>query len=139
MKNSLRIVALLALVGTLALGATQFTTLLNLKVTGKTLLGSTNESNAIARSVVADIDYDFASATIVCNDSASVTATGVKIGDPCFVGIGPRDGGTAIVTANSVFMGIATADNTVVVRHCPVGTAANPVDAGYVVRCVSSQ
>ena len=100
---------------------------------------ATSNANRITTTVTADIDYDFASATIVCNDSWNGTATGVKKGDPCFVGIGPRDGGSAIVTANSVFMAIATADDTVVVRHCPVGTAANPADAGDVVRCISNQ
>jgi hypothetical protein len=99
------------------------------------LLGNNTDSNAIANSIVADVDYDFANTTIQCNDSWSVTATGVNVGDPCFVGIGPRDGGSAIVAANSSFMGIATAADTVVVRHCPAGTAINPADAGYVVRC----
>jgi hypothetical protein len=96
--------------------------------------------NRITNVITADVDHDFAASTIVCTDSTpATTATGVKKGDPCFVGIGPRDGGIAIVTANSVFQAIATADDAVVVRHCAVGTAANPADAGYVVRCISSQ
>lgn len=112
--------------------------ILNLYVLNKLLVGTPTEANAIGNSIVADIDYDFASSTIVCTDSTPKTATGVNKGDPCFVGIGPRDGGTAIDTANSVFLGIATADDTVLVRHCAVGTAANPADAGYTVRCFSS-
>lgn len=132
------IILAVALSSTLAFAAFAPTRILNLYVLNKLLVGNGTESNAIAQSVVADVDYDFANTTIQCNDSWSVTATGVNIGDPCFVGIGPRDGGSAIVTANSVFMAIATANDTVVVRHCPVGTAANPADAGYVVRCMSS-
>lgn len=126
------------LFATVALGAFAPTRILNLYVLNKLLVGNATESNAIAQSVVADVDYDFASGTIICTDSWAVTATGVNKGDPCFVGIGPRDGGTAIVTGNSVFQAIATADNEVKVRHCPVGTAADPADAGYVVRCLSS-
>lgn len=92
----------------------------------------------ITKSLTVDVDYDFASSTIVCSDTPAATATGVKKGDPCFVGIGPRDGGTQIVTANSVFTCFSDADNTVKLRHCAVGTAANPDDAGYVLRTFSS-
>lgn len=128
----------LALVATVAFGAVAYTRILNLYVTSKLLVGTATESNAIDKAIVADVDYDFASATIVCNDTPAVTATGVKKGDPCFVGIGPRDGGTQIVTANSVFTAYSDADDSVKLRHCAVGTAANPADAGYVVRCISS-
>lgn len=106
---------------------------------GPTASVATAAANRLTTTVTADIDYDFASSTIVCTDTPAHTTTGVKKGDPCFVGVGPRDGGTAIVTDNSVFMAIATADNAVKLRHCAVGTAANPVDAGYVVRCFSNQ
>ncbi|HEY1087543.1 MAG TPA: hypothetical protein VGE37_07610 [Archangium sp.] len=106
---------------------------------GPTATVATAAKNKITTTVTADVDYDFPNTTIVCNNSWNVTATGVKKGDPCMVGVGPRDGGTAIVAANSNFLPIATADDTVVVRHCPAGTAIDPADAGYVVRCFSSQ
>lgn len=135
--KKLAILAIVAL-GLSAIGATQYTKLLNLQVRGYTLLGTTTESNVIGNSIVADVDFDFPAATIVCNDSNAVTATGVNKGDPCFVGIGPRDGGVQVTTANSVFQAYSDADDSVKVRHCAVGTAANPADAGYVVRCFSS-
>lgn len=106
---------------------------------GPTATVATAAKNKITATVTADVDYDFPSATIVCNDSTAVTATGAKLGDPCFVGIGPRDGGAQIVTANSVFTAYVDAADSVKLRHCAVGTAANPADAGYVVRCISSQ
>lgn len=96
-------------------------------------------SNRITGTVVADVDYDFPSTTIVCNDSWAVAAPGVKKGDPCFVGIGPRDGGVQIVTANSSFSCYSDADDTAKVRHCAAGTAANPADAGYTARFLSAQ
>lgn len=104
---------------------------------GGVTIGS--DTSPITRTVLADVDYDFASATIVCNDSPAVTALGAKVGDPCFVGIGQRDGGVQIVTANSTFSCFSDAVDTGKLRHCAVGTAANPVDAGYVLRFISSQ
>lgn len=101
-------------------------------------IGSGSQSDVIDRTQVVDVDYDFAAATIVCNDTPAVTATGVKVGDPCFVGVGPRDGGTQIVTANSTFFCFSDAVGTVKLRHCAVGTAANPADAGYTLRIISS-
>lgn len=127
-----------ALLGVTALAATQYTRILNLRVSGLTLLGSNSDGDAIDKSLVADMDYDFASATIVCNDTPAQTVTGVRVGDTCVVGVGPRDGGTAIFTDNSVFTAFVSAADAVKLRHCPVGTAANPVDAGYVVRCFSA-
>lgn len=100
---------------------------------------SSLDKNRISNAITVDVDYDFASATIVCNDTPAQTATGAKKGDPCFVGVGPRDGGVQIVTANSTFGCFSDADNTAKLRHCAVGTAANPADAGYVLRFISSQ
>lgn len=125
--------------GTIAIAATQYTKLLNLQVTGLTLLGTTNESNAIKSSIVADVDYNFASATIVCNDTPASPAPGVKPGNPCDIGVGPRDGGVqSVVSANSVFFAFSDAVDTVKVRHCAVGTAIDPPDSGFVVRCFNA-
>ena len=103
-------------------------------------IGNATETNRITRTVTADVDYNFPSSTIVCNDSWTATATGVKPGDPCFLGLGPRDGGVqSIVAINSTFMAFSDAVDTVKVRHCPAGTAIDPPDSGFVVRCISSQ
>lgn len=107
---------------------------------GPTASVATATKNRITNTVTADVDYNFPSATIVCNDSWTVTATGVKPGDPCFLGLGPRDGGVqSIVAINSTFMAFSDAVDTVKVRHCPAGTAIDPPDSGFVVRCISSQ
>ena len=109
-------------------------------VKGGLYIGSSSASaldkNRINSTITVDVDYDFASATIVCNDTPAQTATGVRKGDPCFVGIGPRDGGVQVTTANSVFDCYSDADDTAKLRHCAVGTAANPADAGYVLRFI---
>ncbi len=86
-----------------------------------------------------DVDFDFASQTTTCVDSDNITLAGAKVGDPCFVGIGPGDGGVAIVTANSNFTAYVSAADVAKIRFCAAGTAANPADAGYQVRCVSSR
>ena len=101
-------------------------------------IGNDTTKNQLDNTVTADVDFDFASGTIICTDTPATPAVGAKLGDTCFVGIGPRDGGVQIVTANSTFHAFVDAVDTVKLRHCPVGTAANPVDAGYVVRCLSS-
>lgn len=106
---------------------------------GATTNVSAARKNRISNAITVDVDHDFAASTIVCTDTPALTATGVKKGDPCMVGIGPRDGGTQIVTANSVFNCFSEADNEAKLRHCAVGTAANPADAGYVLRFISSQ
>lgn len=132
------LVALLA-IGTLALAATQFTRFINVQVSGLTLLGTTVESNAIKSSIVADVDYNFASATTTCNDTPASPAAGVKPGNPCDIGMGPRDGGVqSVVSANSVFFAFSDAVDTVKVRHCAVGSAIDPPDAGFVVRCFNA-
>jgi hypothetical protein len=92
--KTLRIASMLALAAVMALtlvpsealAAFSPTRILNLYVLSKLLIGNGTESNSIDKSVVADVDYDFANTTIVCNDSWAVTATGASIGDPCDVG-----------------------------------------------------
>lgn len=139
MKRTHLFLAGVMMLAVVAFAAPPFTKILNLYVPGKVLIGTATESNSVTRAIVVDVDYDFASATIVCNDTPSQTATGVKKGDPCFVGVGPRDGGVQVTTANSVFDCYSDADNTAKLRHCAVGTAANPADAGYTLRFISSQ
>ena len=107
---------------------------------GPTASVATATKNRITNTVTADVDYDFPAGTIVCTDTPATPAAGVKAGDPCFLGLGPRDGGVqSIVAINSTFMAFSDAVDTVKVRHCPAGTAINPPDSGFVVRCISSQ
>ena len=107
---------------------------------GPTASVATASKNKITATVTADVDYNFPSGTIVCTDTPATPAVGVKAGDPCFLGMGPRDGGVqSIVAINSTFMAFSDAVNTVKVRHCPAGTAIDPPDSGFVVRCISSQ
>lgn len=99
--------------------------------------GVRSSTHKVTNALAGSIDYDFASATIVCNDSPAITVTGAAVGDPCFVGLATPTGGT--FTANSNFTCYVSEANTVLVRHCPAGTAANPADAGYNVRIISNQ
>lgn len=68
--------------------ATQFTTLLNLKVPGKLLLGTTTETgNGMTKVLGASATVDFASTYSGVVLSSSITVTGARAGDPCFVGV----------------------------------------------------
>ena len=127
------------LLAAVAFAAPAATKILRLYVLSGLTVGTSTASHAVTSTLVADMDYDFASSTIVCTDTPAQTLTGAKKGDPCFVGIGPRDGGTAIVTDNSVFSCIVTADDAVKLRHCAVGTAIDPVDAGYQARVIGGR
>lgn len=130
-------VALLVL-SALAFGATQFTKILNLQVTGKSMLGSSTETNAITRTLSGSIAFDFASVTITCEDSTGITVTGAVAGDACFVGP-PTTVSGAGTGLHSSFTCYVSAADTVKVRHCAAGTADNPASATYYVRVISAQ
>lgn len=121
------------LLGITALAATQFTRLLNLQVSGKTLLGSATEANAITHSYSGSAVVDFASRTITCEDSTAITVTGAVVGDACHVGT------PAAPAVNSTFTCYVSAADAVRVRHCPAGTASDPASATYFVRVISAQ
>lgn len=76
---------------------------------------------------------DFASSTITCVDSAGQTLTGARTGDVCVVSP------PAASTANTMFNCRVSATNTVIVRYCPAGTAADPASGSYNVTVISHQ
>ena len=121
-----------------ALAATQFTRLLNVQVLGKTLLGTSTETNAVTHSYSASATIDFASVTITCEDSTGITVTGAVAGDACFVGA-PTTISGAGTGLHSTFSCYVSAADTVKVRHCAAGTADNPASATYYVRVFSAQ
>jgi len=90
-------------------------------------------ANRVTRLLAGSGTIDFASQTITCN-TGTITVTGARTGDPCFVGP-PSTGGAA----NSQFTCYVSASNTVTVKHCPAGTASDPASATYNVRVISSQ
>lgn len=98
--------------------------------------------NKVTAMLTADVDYDFAEVDGGCLDSPAVTVTGAKKGDPCFVGIGPADGGNQMVTSNATFSCYASASNAAKLRFCAsiagAGYTVDPVDAGYQLRLISS-
>jgi len=125
-------------------GAIVYAQFLNLRVRGNTLFGSAVDSDAVADSHALNVDWHFAASTIVCTDAVVLAdgggfeLAGVLPGDPCFVGIGPADGGIQNVAANSTFSCISELD-AVKLRHCAAGTAVDPADAGYQIRVFSSR
>ena len=140
MKNSLRITAILAVVGTLAFGAIQYTRILNLKVINKTQLGSDDEKDVIDNSAFGTVDWAFP-LDGGCVETDPVAVTGAIKGDPCFIGIGPADGGTAIQTAPGfgVLSCIVTGTGTAVVRLCHAAPMGAIIDAGYQIRTFGVQ
>ena len=133
----LALLAVLA-VAVMAVGATQYTRILNLQVAGKTLLGTTTEANAITRSLVGSATLNYASTTITCLDSTGITVTGAKTGDVCVMGIASTiiGAGTGL---NGTTQCYVSADDEVKIRRCSVGTADNPPDALWRFRVFSSQ
>lgn len=95
-------------------------------------IGATS-TNAVTRMLAGSETVDFASATITCVDSTGHTVTGAQVGDGCIVGA------PAAATANANFTCYVSAADTVKVRFCPAGTAANPAEATYKTRLISNQ
>lgn len=139
-KNLKRLgVGLIVCVATLAFAATQYSIDNNIFVRGKTLLGTTTETNnAITKSLGGSIAFDFASVTITCEDSTGITVTGAVAGDACFVGP-PTTISGAGTGLHSSFTCYVSAADTVKVRHCAAGTADNPASATFYVRVFSAQ
>lgn len=133
-KISLLAVLALSLTAFVAVGATQFSRIFNLQVQGKTLLGTGVESgNAITKSLGGSATIDFASLTTTCADSSAITVTGAVAGDACFVGP------PAAAQANLSFTCYVSAADSVKVRACAAGTAADAASATYYVRVFSAQ
>lgn len=89
-------------------------------------------THRITRLMRGDFTIDFASSTITCVDSASQTLSGARTGDICIVS--PPSGSTA----NTSFSCRVSATDTVVVRYCPAGTAADPASGSYNVLVLSN-
>lgn len=95
--------------------------------------GTLSTSNRVTNMLATTVDWNFASSTIVCTDSRPITITGATVGDVCIVGQ------PASPAANSAFTCYVSAADTAYLRHCAVGTAADPADAGYSLRVISAQ
>ena len=95
-------------------------------------------ANRITRSLGATATVDFAAGTILCDDSAAITVTGARIGDACSVGepgtLLAADGGAVQAT----FSCRVSAANAVKIRHCPAGTADDPLSGSFKVRVTSA-
>ncbi len=92
------------------------------------------------------VDYDFPAIIAAPGYhvfTPSYTCTGVRVGDPCFVGVAkatPNDGGSAWEEQMD-YRAIAKADNRIVIMALSVSGdagAVHPPHAGYNVRCVSN-
>lgn len=105
----------------------------SLYVMPKSLAAGVTTTNAVTRMLAGSETVDFASATITCIDSTGHTVTGAQVGDACIVGA------PAAATANATFSCYVSAANTVKVRFCPSGTAADPAEASYATRLISNQ
>ena len=89
-------------------------------------------THRITRLLRADFTIDFASSTILCVDSGAQTLSGARTGDICVVS--PPSGSTA----NTMFNCRVSATDTVIVRYCPAGTAADPASGAYNVMVLSN-
>lgn len=103
--------------------------------------------NKITRAVGCQVDYDFASFIPrpgFIQETVNYPCSGVKLGDPCFVGVinaSPQDGGSAWED-NVNFFAIAKKADKIVIRGVSAagdGGVMDPPDAGYLVRCLSNQ
>lgn len=140
MKKPLAVVAFLCLFASLAFGAVQYTRILNLKVLGKTQLGTNDEKDNIANSAFGTVDWAFP-VDGGCKETDPVSVTGAKTGDPCFVGLGPSDGGTAIPSALGLAQVscVVTAADTAILKLCGGSGLGAIIDAGYQIRTFGVQ
>lgn len=113
-------------------------------VAGRGTLDTT--AHKVTSTMTGHIDYDFPSATIVCNDTPKglgPTDGGARLTDTCE--LGPNV--TANAFPNSSFRCFVASEDGgggadtlyVAVRHCAHGTATNPTDAGFDYRLFSNQ
>lgn len=78
---------------------------------------------------------DFAATASACQDSATFTVSGARVGDECIAGV--PSAFTAI--ANASLSCRVTAADTVVVRMCAAGTPGDPAASTYPVLILSNQ
>lgn len=129
--NRLAFLVVLA-IAALAVGATQYTRILNLQVAGKTLLGTTTEANAIAKALVGTKDFSAADAGAnSCLTLTTVTVTGAATGDPCFIG-------TDLASESLQPFCRVTSTNTASIYVCnPTAAPLGVADAGYQLRIIA--
>jgi hypothetical protein len=137
MKKHLAVVAFLGLFASLAWGAIQWTRVINLKVAGKTLLGTNTETNAVSKIVfgtqVAQFYTDGGLGCTLPQDAGVTSVIGAAVGDNCIV---TRP--ALSHPGSAVDCSVLVAD-TAQLRHC--AQQAN-VDAGpltYRVMVISNQ
>ena len=129
----------------------------NLRVGNGLWVGAASErtaDNQVTRTLGGSLTWDFGSVTTTCEDSTGITVTGALAGDPCMAGVdlagangidaGALEDGGFDPSNGTDFNNLSlscyvSASDTVKLRLCPGGTAANPTDAGYWVRVISSQ
>lgn len=108
---------------------------------------SADTKNKITRSVGCTLDYDFPSTSngyVAVSVDKVGACTGVKLGDPCSVGVAkatPSDAGSAAIPY-VVYQAIAYKDDFIrILAHMDLadGGAEDLPDAGYNVRCTSNQ
>ena len=134
MKRTNIIIAVVALFAFVAAGATQFSRIVNLQVLGKTLLGSTTETNAITKALAGSKDFSAADAGAnSCITLTTVTVTGAALGDPCMVG-------TELASESlQPFCRVTAADTASIYVCNPTAAPLAVADAGYDVRVISAQ
>lgn len=100
------------------------------KVAPATLI---NSAPTVTRILKVDGGVDLASVTTTCTETAAMTLTGARLGDPCIVG------SSAAFTANLTYSCYVSANDAVKVRVCAAGTAADAASAGFTANVISTQ
>lgn len=106
-------------------------------------------SNQVTNMLAQSFDYDFpaiAPGYSIHNTLKTFTITGVKVGDPCFAGVGELtpngdDGGSAWPFGMN-FTAVARAADTVelvALNAAGDGGTFDMPDSGYTIRCISNQ
>jgi hypothetical protein len=92
-------------------------------------------TNKVTNVLGASTTYDALTTTSGCDESASITVTGAKLGDPCMVGAPTATGALALSVTCYVF-----ATNAVRIKVCnPTIGAIDPASGTYYVRVISAQ
>lgn len=145
MKRTIAVIGLLAiaafaLIPRDTLAAIAFSRFLNVKVLSKLQLGTNDDKDNIANSAFGTVDWAFP-VDGGCKETDPVAITGAKTGDPCFVGLGPSDGGIAIPSAIGLgqLSCVVTAADTAVLKLCGAAAMGAIIDAGYQVRTFGVQ
>lgn len=97
---------------------------------GTTSTETAVQANRAAKSLGGSATIDFTAVTITCVDSSGITVTGALANDVCQVGP------PAAATANLNFSCYVSAADTVKVRACAAGTAADAASGIYTVRLI---